>query len=276
MQIVHTLAELRQQLQPTGVGFVPTMGFLHQGHASLIRRARAENSQVVLSIFVNPTQFAATEDLSRYPRDLAQDCNIAQAAGADVVFCPDVSQMYPAGFASQITVTGVAEPLEGERRPGHFAGVATVVAKLFNMVQPQRAYFGEKDYQQLQVIRRLVQDLNFPVDIVACPTERAESGLALSSRNSYLTPAQQQRAVVIYRSLQACRAAYLAGERQTEAILAAGLAICAQEPELQLEYLSLVDENLKYSSTVTSADSTRLLIAAQLFGVRLIDNMGVI
>ncbi|MBB6097030.1 pantoate--beta-alanine ligase [Deinobacterium chartae] len=256
------------------VGLVPTMGYLHDGHASLIRRARAENDLVVVSVFVNPMQFGPSEDLARYPRDLERDTRIAEAAGAEVLFVPDATEMYPAGFASRLEVAGPALPLEGARRPGHFAGVATVVAKLFHLVRPNRAYFGEKDWQQLQVVRRLVEDLNFDLEVVGCPTQREASGLALSSRNTYLTEEQRQEASVLYRSLRAAQAAYRSGERQPQAIVAAGKALLAAAP-LELEYLQLVGpdlEDLEQTGELGDPRQARLLLAARMFGVRLIDN----
>ncbi|MDL2345667.1 pantoate--beta-alanine ligase, partial [Deinococcus sp. MIMF12] len=187
------------------------MGSLHEGHAQLIRRARAECGVVAVSVFVNPTQFGPGEDLSRYPRDLERDLRLAGDAGADVLFHPEAEAMYPPGHATTVQVGGVSGPLEGESRPGHFDGVATVVLKLLNLVGPQRAYFGEKDWQQLAVVRRMVRDLSVPVEIVGVPTVRGASGLALSSRNSYLTPQQRERATVLSRALRAVQSAAASG-----------------------------------------------------------------
>ncbi|MFC4452518.1 pantoate--beta-alanine ligase [Deinococcus sonorensis] len=299
-QLIRTVADLRSALHGhASVGLVPTMGYLHQGHAQLIRQARAENRLVVVSVFVNPLQFGAGEDLSRYPRDLDHDLRLAGAAGAQLLFAPTPEQMYPDGFVTQVQVGGLAGRLEGASRPGHFDGVATVVLKLLNLVQPQRAYFGEKDWQQLAVVRRMVQDLNHPAQIVGVPTVREPTGLALSSRNSYLSPEQRARAAVLSAGLRAVQAAWAAGERQPEALLQAGLWALQQEPELQLDYLSVVDAELnvlaQLGSSVPSSEQTaatsvlhntdmttataaaaRLLIAARMFGVRLIDNMPLI
>ncbi|AAF10737.1 pantoate--beta-alanine ligase [Deinococcus radiodurans] len=260
------------------VGLVPTMGFLHEGHATLIRRARAECDVVVVSIFVNPMQFGPTEDLATYPRDLDRDLALAGAAGADFVFHPEAAAMYPAGFSTRVEVSGVSEPLDGAARPGHFAGVATVVLKLLNIVQPERAYFGEKDWQQLAVVRRLVADLNLRSEIVGVPTVRADeeaahAGLALSSRNSYLSPEQQRRATVLSRALRAVQAAYAGGERDTGRLRQAGLDVLASEPELALDYLVVVGPDLRDVPQLSDDPLNRVLIAGRLFGVRLIDNM---
>lgn len=277
MQVVHTIFALRELLHgESSVGFVPTMGFLHQGHASLIRQARQDHQKVVLSIFVNPTQFGPTEDFASYPRDLKRDTQIAQEAGADVIFAPDVREMYPEGFATSIEVKGAALPLEGEKRPGHFSGVATVVLKLLNIVGAQSAYFGEKDFQQVAVIRQLVRDLNHPTRIVACPTLREDSGLAMSSRNSYFTPEQKARADVIYRALMRSRRAFQQGERNAEAILEAGRVVLAREEALKLEYFTLVDAATLQQVEVLGENDHRLLVAARFFDVRLIDNMGLV
>lgn len=273
-RLVASPAELREALAGRpGVGLVPTMGYLHEGHATLIRRARAEGEVVVVSVFVNPRQFGPQEDLARYPRDLERDLGVAGAAGADLIFHPDVDTIYPAGYATTVSVGGVSAPLEGERRPGHFDGVATVVLKLLNLVGPRRAYFGEKDWQQLAVVRRMVRDLNVPVEVVGVPTIREGSGLALSSRNSYLTPEQRERAAVISRALRAVQAAALDGERDTERLRQAGLAVLGQEPDLSLDYLAVVDGDMAERARVENGGMTRVLVAARMFGVRLIDNM---
>lgn len=274
VQVVRTPEELRAVRQGRGpVGFVPTMGYLHEGHAALIRRARQENALVVVSIFVNPMQFGPTEDLARYPRDLNRDLRVCAEAGAQVVFTPDAGVMYPPGFSTQVSLTGVSEPLDGAARPGHFTGVATVVLKLLNLVQPDRAYFGEKDWQQLAVIRRMVADLNVPVQVVGVPTVRADSGLALSSRNSYLGAEQQARATVLSRALQAVQAAYAAGERDTARLEQAGLDVLGTDPEVQPDYLAVVPPDLQRQPTVTPDPLNRVLVAARMFGVRLIDNL---
>ncbi|GAA4019865.1 pantoate--beta-alanine ligase [Deinococcus rubellus] len=297
MQLVHTPAELRAALGPGGspsLGLVPTMGHLHDGHAHLIRRARAENDRVVLSLFVNPLQFGPSEDFAAYPRDLPHDAAFAERAGVDVLFAPDTDQMYPPGFATRVSVAGVSEGFDGASRPGHFSGVATVVLKLFNLVQPTRAYFGEKDWQQLMVVRRMVRDLDLLLEIVGVPTVRSslpgEEGLALSSRNSYFTPPQRARAAVLARALGAAQQCYAAGERRPDGLLAAARAVLVSEPDLTLDYLGLVDGDMRdieqldnggvsiprRSDAPLPADAptqARLLVAAHLFGVRLIDNL---
>nr|WP_256435101.1 pantoate--beta-alanine ligase [Deinococcus sp. JMULE3] len=268
--------DLRAAVRGRRVAFVPTMGYLHDGHAALIRAARHEagpGGLVVLSIFVNPMQFGPTEDLSRYPRDLDRDLGIAAQAGADLIFHPDVNTMYPQGYSTSVTVTGVSDGLDGAARPGHFTGVATVVLKLLNLVQPDVALFGEKDWQQLAVIRRMVRDLNVPVSIQGVPTVRAASGLALSSRNTYLTAEQQDRATILSRALRAVQAAYAAGERRPDALEAAGHAVLTQEPELTLDYLTVVGGDMQTPEIMDNDPMNRVLVAARLFGVRLIDNM---
>ncbi|PYE56478.1 pantoate--beta-alanine ligase [Deinococcus yavapaiensis] len=274
MKLIESPSELHATLSGvSSVGLVPTMGYLHDGHASLIRRARIENEVVVVSVFVNPLQFGRGEDLGRYPRDLPHDLRVAQDAGAHVLFTPSVETMYPVGFATRVEVTGPGDGFEGASRPGHFSGVATVVLKLLNLVKPARAYFGEKDWQQLAVVRRVTTDLNLDVDIVACPTMREPSGLALSSRNAYLTAEQRERASVLASALRAAQKAYRRGERRSAAILDAARLVLLSEREFTLDYLSLVDEHLGEFERVTNPASARLLIAGRLFGVRLIDNM---
>lgn len=274
LRVLHTPEEIRRALLGAGrVGFVPTMGYLHEGHGALIRRARSECGLVVVSVFVNPRQFGVNEDLSRYPRDLERDLRVAAEAGAALLFHPDVNTMYPPDYATTVTVGGVSEPLEGSSRPGHFGGVATVVLKLLNIVQPERAYFGEKDWQQLAVVRQMVRDLNVPVEIVGVPTVREASGLALSSRNSYLTPEQRERAAILFRALRAVQAAAASGERETERLRQAGLDVLRTEPEVQLDYLAVVGRDLRERERVEPDALARVLIAARMFGVRLIDNL---
>lgn len=259
------------------IGLVPTMGYLHAGHASLLQRAKAENTLVVLTIFVNPSQFAPTDDLDKYPRNLEGDLELARQMGVDLVFAPSAAQMYPINFASSVIPKGAALPLEGERRPGHFAGVCTVVLKLFNLLRPTRAYFGEKDWQQLQVVRQMVRDLNVGVDIVACPTEREASGLARSSRNSYMSEIQRQQASIIFRALEQTRVAFAAGERGATTLLKVGLNVLALDPEIQLEYFSLVNEQLSpIAGVVLEPQQARVLLTARMFGVRLIDNVALV
>src|SRR5262245_19894789 len=213
------------------------MGYLHAGHVSLVERARRENARVAASVFVNPTQFGPQEDLARYPRDLERDLALLAEAGCDLVFAPEVAEMYPPGFGSTVDPGPVAEPLEGARRPGHFRGVATVVAKLFGIVQPDRAYFGEKDAQQLAVIHRLARDLDLAVEVVGCPTVREPDGLALSSRNSYLDVDDRRAAPVLYRALRAARERWLAGERDAEALRGVMGEVLQGEPRARVDYL---------------------------------------
>ncbi|WP_041657752.1 pantoate--beta-alanine ligase [Marinithermus hydrothermalis] len=274
MRIIRKVQDLRAALEGAEVGFVPTMGYLHEGHLSLVRRAREENGTVVVSVFVNPLQFGPNEDYQRYPRDLERDARLARAAGADLLFAPEVAEVYPEGFATRVVLTGgLVERWEGAHRPGHFDGVATVVAKLFNMVRPRRAYFGEKDYQQLQVIRRLVRDLNFPVEVVGVPTVREPDGLALSSRNVYLTPERRAQATVLYRALVAARRVAEAGGTVQEA-LAAGERVLAEVPEFQPDYFAIVHpETLEpLEAWVPGA---RGIGAGRFPEVRLIDNLEV-
>jgi pantoate--beta-alanine ligase len=273
MKVIRTVAEMRAaRAGAAGLGLVPTMGYLHAGHLSLVTRAKAENSAVAASIFVNPTQFGANEDLSRYPRDLPRDLGLLEAAGVDFVFAPDAAEMYPPGFDTQILVGGVTEGLEGAMRPGHFAGVATVVAKLFNIVQPTRAYFGQKDAQQSVVIRKLVRDLDLPVEVVVAPTVREADGLALSSRNSYLTSEERAVAPVIYRTLSAAKARFDAGERDAETLRQAMHSILSGQPSLSVDYVSVADP---LTLRELDAVDTGALVstAARLGATRLIDNL---
>ncbi|HEY4280032.1 MAG TPA: pantoate--beta-alanine ligase [Conexibacter sp.] len=275
LRIVRTVAELRAALEPARregqrIGLVPTMGAFHDGHRSLMVRAAETCDVVVVSLFVNPTQFAPTDDLSRYPRDEGRDAEIAAEAGVDVLFAPAPKEVYPDGFATTVTVRGVAEGLEGDHRPGHFDGVATVVAKLLNMVQPTVAFFGQKDAQQARVIRQLVRDLNIPVRIEVCPTVREPDGLAMSSRNAYLGPVDRSRAVALRRALVAAEQAIAAGERDPEAVAAVGRAVLAGHG-VQAEYFALVSEQTLVP--VASIDGDVLItVAARVGPARLIDN----
>ncbi len=273
MQTVITLPELRTKRRklPGPVGFVPTMGFLHAGHISLVRRARAECASVAVSIFVNPTQFGPNEDLEKYPRDLPRDLALLEAAGVDLVWTPTPETMYPTGFQTWVTVDGLTRPLEGEVRPGHFRGVTTVVAKLFNVVEPDRAYFGQKDAQQAAVVRRMALDLDFPIEIVVCPTLREPDGLAMSSRNMYLNPEERQAATVLFRSLNAAKSAFERGERDAETLRHLIHATVNSETRARLQYVSCADYNtLKELETV---QGKALLSMAVFVGkTRLIDN----
>lgn len=276
-----TIADLRSHLDAARrdgrtVGFVPTMGYLHDGHAALMRAAAQENDEVVASIFVNPLQFAPTEDLDSYPRDLDRDRAIAREAGVGVLFVPDVAEMYPRPVATTVSVAGVSAPLEGASRPTHFAGVATVVAKLFNVVGPCRAYFGEKDFQQIAVVRRMASDLSFPVEVRAVPTVRERDGLAMSSRNAYLDEAHRAAAPVLHRALSAGAHRIEAGATPDEARQAMR-AVIAEEPLAELDYLDVVDvETLEPLATFDDhrGREVRLVGAARVGAPRLIDNVG--
>jgi pantoate--beta-alanine ligase len=273
MDEVATAAALRAALaeRPGPVGLVPTMGYLHAGHVSLLDRARAENRTVVMSLFVNPTQFGPNEDYARYPRDPDRDRALAAAAGVDLLFAPSVDEMYRPGAATWVTVEGLDARWEGERRPGHFRGVATVVLKLLLAARSTRAYFGEKDYQQLQVVRRLAADLLPEVTIVGCPTVREPDGLALSSRNVYLTPDERPHALALYRALSHAQALLAAGERAGAALEAAMRAVLADAPKVAVDYAAVVDADTL--EPLARVDRTgRALLAARLGSVRLIDN----
>jgi pantoate--beta-alanine ligase len=273
MMIVTTLDELRtaRSLLAEPVGFVPTMGYLHEGHLSLARRAREECPCVVASIFVNPTQFGANEDLSKYPRDLDRDLRLLSEAGVDLVWAPTAEVMYPPGFQTWVTVEELTHPLEGAIRPGHFRGVTTVVAKLFNGVQPHKAYFGQKDAQQAAVICRMTRDLDFPVEIIVCPTVREKDGLAMSSRNSYLSPEERQAATILFRALSAAQTAFRNGERQAETLRLIVRETVASEPLAQLQYVSCADfETLQELEEVS--EKALLSMAVFVGRTHLIDN----
>lgn len=275
MKVTNNIQDIRHMRwqQPAATwGLVPTMGFLHEGHISLVRRARAENDFVAATIYVNPTQFAPTEDLSTYPRDLPHDLALLEAAGADLVFTPDDSIMYPAGFQTYVTVEEVTRVLEGASRPTHFRGVTTIVAKLFNLIQPTRAYFGQKDYQQTAVLRQMVTDLNFNLDMIICPTVREADGLAMSSRNKYLDPAQRAGATVLSRTLAAGVAALQAGERDANRLRAMMQAMIAAEPLARLDYISVAHPRT-LAELVEVADEAVLSTAVFFHRTRLIDNM---
>ena len=243
VRILRTRAELRAALRdaPRPVGLVPTMGWLHEGHRALVRQARVESGSTVVSIFVNPRQFNRSDDFRQYPRNEARDLDICAAEGVDLVFAPDVSEVYPSGFDTTVVVGAVARPLEGAARPGHFDGVATVVAILFGLVRAERAYFGQKDAQQVMVIRQMARDLAIGTDVIACPTVREPDGLAMSSRNVHLSPAERIAATVLRRALLATRDAWAAGERSGEALRATMLATLAEEPLAEVDYVSIAD-----------------------------------
>lgn len=276
MRIVTKIAEMQsacRELRAQGsvLGFAPTMGALHEGHLSLVQRARSECGAVAASIFVNPLQFAPGEDLARYPRTFDEDCRQLQAEGVDVLFAPDAAEMYPNGAVTTISVAGVGDRLDGASRPGHFTGVATVVAKLFHIVAPNRAYFGQKDAAQLAVLRQMVCDLNLDVELVACPIVRASDGLALSSRNKYLSPEDRERALVLRRALLRMERMIAEGERQSTVLIESGTETLQTVAGITVDYVAIVDANSLLP--VTSAEVGSLVAVAAFIGqTRLIDN----
>jgi pantoate--beta-alanine ligase len=273
MKTVIGLDELRtSRLSLAGtVGLVPTMGYLHEGHLSLIRRAKDECENVVVSIFVNPTQFGRNEDLSKYPRDLERDLSLIEPLGVDLVWNPTVEVMYPTGYQTWVEVEALTRPLEGAMRPGHFKGVTTVVAKLFNAIQPHKAYFGQKDAQQAAVIRQMTRDLNFPLEMVVCPTVREADGLAMSSRNKYLDGDDRKAATVLFRSLSAAKEAYEAGERNAEILRRKMKEILDGEARVQTQYVSCADyDSLEEVDVVRG--KVLLSMAVMLGRTHLIDN----
>ncbi len=266
----------RERASGKRVGLVPTMGYLHDGHLSLMRAAREQCDVVAVSIFVNPRQFAEGEDLADYPRDLPRDLELCESVGVTHVFHPTAEAMYAPDASTTVTVEGLSNTMEGEARPTHFAGVATVVAKLFNITGPCAAYFGEKDFQQLAVIRRMTRDLNFPVEVVGCPIAREIDGVAMSSRNVYLTAEEREAAPVLHRALQAGAAAILAGERDAQAVRDLMGDIVAAEPLAALDYAEVVDpDSLAPCHDLVPGAEVRLLIAAKLGAPRLLDNLSV-
>jgi pantoate--beta-alanine ligase len=274
MRQVCGFEELRQACDglEKPIGLVPTMGFLHRGHLSLVQRARQECASVVVSIFVNPTQFGPKEDFSSYPRDLPSDLALLEQAGVDLVWTPTAERMYPPGYQSWVTVEDISLPLEGAMRPGHFRGVATVVCKLFIGVQPQKAYFGQKDAQQAAVIRRMVRDLNFPIEIVICPIIREPDGLAMSSRNVNLNLDERRAATILFRALSAAKAAYESGERDASCLRELVEDILNQEPLARPQYVSCA--SLETLQELEIISGRALLSMAVYFGkTRLIDNM---
>jgi len=279
MDVITTTTELRRLRETSDAhannptwGLVPTMGYLHQGHLSLVERARRENDRVAVSLFVNPTQFGEQADLDHYPRDEERDLRLLREGGVDLVFAPADGAMYPPGYQTYVQVEEISKPLEGSSRPTHFRGVATVLAKLFNLVQPQRAYFGQKDAQQCAVIRRMVRDLDFPLEVVICPTVREADGLAMSSRNARLSPQQRAAAPVLHRALEAAAEAISAGEAQAEELRSQMRQIVEAEDLAQVDYISVADPlSLAELETV---DGPALLSLAVFFDrIRLIDNL---
>lgn len=277
MRIVHTIKEVRDQVKAwrkegLTVGFVPTMGYLHEGHGSLIKQANSENDKVVVSIFVNPIQFGPTEDLEKYPRDMERDSKLVEANGGDLIFNPSPAEMYTKDFSTFVDVEGLTEGLCGAKRPGHFQGVCTVVTKLFNIVAADRAYFGEKDAQQLAVIKRMVRDLDIDIEIVPCPIIREDDGLAKSSRNTYLNEEERKSAIVLSKSLMTAKELITNGERNAALLKASIKGILESEPLARIDYIEVVD-----SLTLKSVDKLQgsVLIALAVFigKTRLIDNM---
>jgi len=254
------------------LGFVPTMGALHEGHLSLVRAARANCDTVAASIFVNPTQFGPTEDLAKYPRSFERDCELLEREGVVMLFAPTVEEMYPAAAVTWVTVDELSTKLDGRSRPGHFRGVTTVVSKLFHIVEPDAAFFGQKDAAQVAVLRRMVRDLNFPVEIVVCPIVREDDGLAMSSRNAYLDPTQRKQALVLHRSLKRIEELANAGEQNVPALIDAALQILAEEPSVRLDYFEIVNPDTL--DPVNDISAGALVAVAALVGTtRLIDNI---
>lgn len=277
MQIVASIGQMKQWSKECrghdkSIGLVPTMGYLHEGHLSLMRRARSENDYVAATIFVNPTQFGPSEDLDTYPRDPEGDAEKCSGEGVDLLFTPEACEIYGPDFQTYVTVEQVSRPLCGQSRPGHFRGVATVVLKLFNIVSPTRAYFGMKDYQQLQVIKTMARDLDVDVAICGCETVREPDGLAMSSRNAYLSPGQREQAICLYRALLRAKALFRAGEKISAAYLEAMLDCINKEPETEVDYVRLVHPDTL--EDIELVDGPALAVLAVRIGrTRLIDNM---
>jgi pantoate--beta-alanine ligase len=275
MQVLKTIAELShwRAVATSSVGFVPTMGYLHEGHLSLVRRARSENDSVVVSIFVNPTQFGPHEDFQCYPRDLDRDLGLLDTAQVDAVFTPAVDEMYPAGASTMVEVEALSSILEGASRPGHFRGVATIVCKLFHLVHPDRAYFGEKDYQQLQVIQHMVRDLRMPVKVIGCPTIREPDGLAMSSRNVYLSPPERQAAAALSRALSQAKRLSKDDVWEASRLQAEVQKMLDKEPLIRADYVAIVHpQTLQPVDTVVTEEAV-LCLAVWIGRTRLIDNI---
>ena len=274
MRVARSLKDLRagRAELSSPFGLVPTMGYLHEGHLSLVRRARQECQSVGVSIFVNPTQFGPHEDLEAYPRDEARDLRLLEAEGVDLVWLPPVEEVYPPGSQTWVEVEGLTQPLEGAHRPGHFRGVTTVVAKLFNAFRPDRAYFGQKDAQQAFVIRRMTLDLLFPLEVIVCPTVREADGLAMSSRNAYLDPEERKAATVLYRALRAAQQAFEQGEREAESLRQTMTRVLASEPRAKVQYISVADPET-LTELQGCVDRALLSMAVFIGRTRLIDNI---
>ncbi len=278
MRIIASLTEIQkvaESLRQQGktIAVVPTMGFLHEGHASLIRIARAKADAVITTIFVNPTQFAPNEDFNRYPRDLERDIHTASAAGSDILFTPSAEVMYPAGYRTMVVVEELSARLEGSFRPTHFRGVTTVVAKLFHLTKPNYAVFGQKDAQQVVIVKKMVADLNFDLEIIVGPTIRENDGLAMSSRNVYLTESERRQATVLRRALQLGESKINAGEREVELVLGAMQELILAEPAAKIDYVSIADpETLEECSRLRSGREVLISLAVRFGSTRLIDN----
>ena len=276
MQVLSTVHEMRaacRAVRKSGqsLALVPTMGALHTGHIALVRAARAQCDVVAASIFVNPTQFGPNEDFSKYPRTFEKDCALLEAEGVALLFAPQSEEMYPKGASTFVEVEGVGDRLDGRSRPGHFRGVATVVAKLFHIVGPHKAFFGQKDAAQVAVLRSMVRDLNFPLDLVVCPTVRELDGLALSSRNRYLSAEERGRALVLSRALNVIAAAYGAGQKDVARLLESGHSVLATEPDVRIDYLEIVNADTLLPLT-EAVPGALVAVAAYLGATRLIDN----
>jgi pantoate--beta-alanine ligase len=277
MLIAKTIAEVRAAVAKLRgdkkcIGLVPTMGALHEGHLSLVRAARAHCSAVVVTIFVNPTQFGPKEDFAKYPRTFDEDCAMLEKEAVDVVFAPDAAEIYPPGASAVVEVAGISDRLDGVSRPGHFVGVATVVAKLFNIVQPDHAFFGQKDAAQVAVLRRMVRDLHFNLELIVCPIVREADGLAMSSRNRYLSADERQQALVLHRALRRVEAEIAAGVVDSQPLIDAGLAVLADEPEIRVDYFSIVDPGTLEDVPDVTAGAL-VAVAAGVGLTRLIDNV---
>src|ERR1700691_2977030 len=277
MLIVRNIAEVRAALAQLRadrrcIGLVATMGALHEGHLSLVRAAKAHCNAVVATIFVNPTQFAPGEDFAKYPRTFEADCKLLETEGVDVLFAPEAAEIYPTGASTVVEVAGISDRLDGVSRPGHFVGVATVVAKLFNIVQPNHAFFGQKDAAQVAVLRRMVRDLHFNLELVVCPTVREADGLAMSSRNRYLSAEERGQALVLGRALRRIEARIAAGVVDAAALIDAGFAVLAAEPEIRVDYLRIVDPETLEDVADVSAGAL-VAVAAVVGPARLIDNV---
>lgn len=277
MKIVRTVAEVRAvtadlRRQGRSLGLVPTMGALHAGHISLVRAAKAACDAVAVTLFVNPAQFGPHEDFSHYPRTFEADCHLLEAEGIDLLFAPETLEMYPPGATTWVEVEGIQDRLDGRSRPGHFRGVSTIVAKLFNIVAPDKAFFGQKDAAQVAIVRRMVRDLNFHLELVVCPIVRDPDGLAMSSRNRYLSPEDRRHALILSRALRAVEAHAQSGEVNASPLIAAGLRILAEEPSVRLDYFSIVDpDTLEDRPDVRNG--ALVAVAAFVGPARLIDNL---